>query len=295
MSLRKYVKQNARLALGGNWARAVGILMICVSIYVIFSLLRGMTALLAGIPEFSDLLGTPDLYLDDAPTFSAASIAMELGFLLATLAVHAPLSLGVRQWYYTLGGGAPEEVSSVFSFFSGGRLFLRAICLRLSLTVRALLWAAVFFALPVGLCIAAVSLLGRGSASFGVLLLLLGGMLLLLTAVFYLVHLGRYFLAPYLIARDPGMTVRRAVRCSVREMRGGRTEIFLLGLSFIPWALLCVLLLPLLYVGPYYGAARALYARYFIERAQHAGHIAPLEATVAPVGDAAPGEDEAAQ
>lgn len=288
MSLRKYVKQNARMALCGHWARAIGILMICVSICVIFSLLRGMTALLAGIPEFTDTFGTPEYFLDDVPALTTASVIMELCFLLATLVVNAPLMLGVRQWYYGLGGGSPEEVSSIFSFFSGVRLFLRAVCLHISLAVRSALWAAVFFAVPLGVCAAAWGLGARGSMEYAALLLLLGGMLLLLAGVFYLVHMKRYFLAPYLIAYDSGMTVHRAVRHSVREMRGGRTEVFLLGLTFVPWALLCVFLLPLLYVGPYYGAARALYARYFIERAQRSGRLTAPQPTAVPCHAEAP-------
>lgn len=37
-------------------------------------------------------------------------------------------------------------------------------------------------------------------------------------------------------------------------------------LSFLGWYLLCLLVLPLLYVAPYTGASMAIYARYLIER-----------------------------
>ena len=39
----------------------------------------------------------------------------------------------------------------------------------------------------------------------------------------------------------------------------------MLGLSFLPWLLLSLLLFPVFYTGPYMAASYALYARYLIE------------------------------
>ena len=273
MSLRSHVKQNARYALSGSWGRAIGIFFICVTIYIMFSLLRGMMSLLVDIPDFRDILKTPGYYLDDVPVKTVAALVMEALFVLAGLIVNAPLSLGVKQWYYAMAGGQPDDLSAIFSFFSRGRLFFRALWFRVSLAVRSVLWGILFFIVPGAVFAASWLLLDRGSNTVGGLLALLGAMLALLSAVFWCIFISRYFMAPYLLAEQTGMTARQAIKHSVREMHGGRTEIFLLELSFLPWALLCIFILPLLYVVPYYSGSKALYARYFIERARRDGTL----------------------
>ncbi len=271
MKLRKQIKLNARRALGGSWGKAICLLLIIFSISLIFSLLQGLTSLLLGIPDFSDVLTTPQYYLDDVINLSIPSFLIAAAFTLFSLIVNSPLSFGIRLWYYRLAGGDSEEVAAVFSFFSGLRLFFKAIWHDISLSVRLLLWSIPFALLPGGIGTFALFLLYNAETARtvrlgGFLLLTLACVLSILAGLFFSIFSKRYLLAPYLIVDNPSISVRQAFRTSIRYTRGYKNELFLFDLSFLPWALLSVLLLPLLYVVPYYNASLALYAKYLVEK-----------------------------
>ncbi|HOV68832.1 MAG TPA: DUF975 family protein [Clostridia bacterium] len=65
-----------------------------------------------------------------------------------------------------------------------------------------------------------------------------------------------YSMAPYILAENPGMTARQALRESKRIMKGNIGRLFVLILSFIGWVILCGLTFGILYlyVAPYYQA-----------------------------------------
>ena len=59
--------------------------------------------------------------------------------------------------------------------------------------------------------------------------------------------------------------MREATKLSVELTRGRRWQIVGFSLSFLPWFLLCCLVLPILYVLPYFSVASVMYARYLFE------------------------------
>lgn len=67
----------------------------------------------------------------------------------------------------------------------------------------------------------------------------------------------RYAMADYLLAAHPDLGPIEALRRSARRMKGRKTKLFLLQLSFFGWGLLCVLpsLLVNLWAGTRFGAA----------------------------------------
>jgi uncharacterized membrane protein len=63
----------------------------------------------------------------------------------------------------------------------------------------------------------------------------------------------------FLLSDDPEMGAIDAMQLSWNMMRGHKMELFLLQLSFLGWILLCILILPMLYVIPYYEATLCNY------------------------------------
>ncbi len=72
-----------------------------------------------------------------------------------------------------------------------------------------------------------------------------------------------YSMAPYILADNPGMTAREALRESIRLTHGHKGELFVLKLSFIGWVLLVPLTLGLIviWLAPY---SHATYVNYYI-------------------------------
>jgi uncharacterized membrane protein len=90
------------------------------------------------------------------------------------------------------------------------------------------------------------------------LTLLALGAILFLSMLFFMILLQmRYGLALYVVADDPAVRARDAVRRSVELMKGNYWRLGLLWLRFIGWQILCVLTLGVgfIWVAPYFMAA----------------------------------------
>ncbi len=70
-----------------------------------------------------------------------------------------------------------------------------------------------------------------------------------------------YAMTPYIMAEKPDMGINDAITRSRQIMKGHKWQLFLLDLSFIGWMLLSILTLgiALVYVWPYYNAAKAAF------------------------------------
>ena len=72
-----------------------------------------------------------------------------------------------------------------------------------------------------------------------------------------------YAMTPYIMAEKPDMSVNDAITKSRQIMNGHKWQLFCLDLSFTGWMLLSMVTLGLglIYVWPYYNAARAAFYR----------------------------------
>lgn len=72
-----------------------------------------------------------------------------------------------------------------------------------------------------------------------------------------------YAMTPFLMAEDPTLSPSDAIRLSKDMMNGHKGDLFALDLSFIGWAILCILTLNIgrLWLNPYQNAAYAAFYR----------------------------------
>lgn len=71
----------------------------------------------------------------------------------------------------------------------------------------------------------------------------------------------------------PQLSPWQAIKLSKKMIKGNRTELFLLDLSFIPWSFLCLFLFPMIYAIPYMETTKALYYENFRIRALQTGRL----------------------
>lgn len=81
------------------------------------------------------------------------------------------------------------------------------------------------------------------------------------------------YFAYQIICDYPELSPWQAIKLSKKIIRGNRTELFVLDLSFIPWFLLCVFIFPVIYVNPYVMTTQALYYENFRLRAIQLGRV----------------------
>ena len=203
--------------------------------------------------------------------FFPASIRTEI--ILALSAIFniflvTPLTLGIQRWAWRLTGGADDSLRTILYAFGDGEGYRRALGFSLRYNLR--LYALQLAGLPALL----LEKWDASSSTTGVLsdvwgtaapvLSAAAALLELIGGIFCLWLTLRYFLAPYLLSNDETLSPAQALRLSFKMMSrraGGLLGFFL---SFIGWGLLCLLVLPVMYVLPLIWISGAIYARYLI-------------------------------
>ena len=252
MKLRKQIKLNAKRCLCNNWGKAVSIVLLTSAIYLLFVIIEMIANLLLQLPASS-------------ASAQELSSAWMLSYLLTVLMaigsfiLLVPLHLGITAWYHSLSEGISDDILSIFGFFANRKMFFRSLWLSINTGVRAILYAVLYLILPTAGILFSVRLLNSPLSSGAFV-------------GFLLIRLQRYFLAQYYLL-DQETSVRKAIRASIHASRGICDEIFAFKLSFLPWGIASILVLPLLYVSPYYSMSSLLYARFLMEQDKRANSL----------------------
>lgn len=270
------LKKNSRLALRGNWGKAIGMLCIMCGAVLVLSVLQQVAL---SVLVISPAISNPTMEAVFPQTILNNLIMNPLEYiitgvtLLITLLLVQPLWLGITGWYYALVRGISEPVASMFRFFDSAKSYGRAVHYNLQMLLRSYFWAIVYFLLPSGVLGASLYYIGisdggevRLYSAIGSVGILLSCVLFLLAFVLYATFMCRYQLTPYLLCSDEDLTVRAAIKRSIAATKGHRFSLFLYSLSFIGWGLLLMFIAPILYVYPYYSAALAMYSCFIIEK-----------------------------
>jgi len=159
----------------------------------------------------------------------------------------APFEVGVRQYFKQAAQGDVDLRHLVYAF-AGSRYLV---------IVKAMLWRALW--------------------SFLWFLVLI---------VPYFIKVYAYSMVPYIMADDPQVGAKRALKISMQLTRGHKWRMFVLDLSFIGWYLLGLLALVVgvLFVLPYINATKA--ELYLELRSRYSGGGHPAHQPAVPLGPA---------
>ena len=92
---------------------------------------------------------------------------------------------------------------------------------------------------------------------------LIGAVILIVMSLLFCgVSVQKYSKAIYYFAGSEAVTVRNAISMSVAQTKGKLLDIFIFKCSFLPWLLSGILLLPLMFVLPYYEESFIFYCMY---------------------------------
>lgn len=226
------IKLSARAAMNGSNINVLPALAVMMILFFSFSVCN------AAVNYFFESAGASVL---------AVVAALSLPVFVAAV---APLRLILQIKFLFLARGARAGVKPDIGF-SGA---LKACELSVRLFFIKLFWLSVFEAVPIaagalfvyGNYRNAVSLRAAYAVLIGLSLLVVAGL------VFYSVFVQRYAKSMFFLACYKDFTAGNAINESVRRTRGKLMDIFLFKLSFMPWMLLCIGVLPAFYVIPYY-------------------------------------------
>ena len=268
MSIRQTIKKNALGSLKHHWGRAIGILLFLASINALFLLLEQFFCYLLSLNVIEEPALVVDLFHGRIQITSSMAI-VTAAFAIVSFVLMTPLLFGMTKWYFHQVGGERPALQTLFSYFYSVRDLFRSIVLRIIITVRAVLWG-LLFAIPSGLIFWAIQMVDQWKSEYTLLLnaalLLLEGVVTLIMALLWFCWIQRYFLVDYLFVSEAEMGLHAMIKKSVRIMTKNRVQTAALYGSFLPWILLSVLVVPLLFVLPYLFSSAAINARVLLER-----------------------------
>ena len=99
------------------------------------------------------------------------------------------------------------------------------------------------------------------------------GLLMLLFFVPGIIFSYSSYFAFQIMCDYPELSPWQAIKLSKKIVAGNRTELFVLDLSFLGWSMLCVFIIPIIYVLPYIQTTQALYYENFRLRAIQEGRV----------------------
>lgn len=178
---------------------------------------------------------------------------------------YSAVSMGEEAWY----SGRTERKKYCFRRFMywiKPTFSLKAAGLRFTLFVLKTFWTIVFL-LPVAVVIFVIvaTAFSGGIELYLFLSLCIGALILSAVGfVFRFIMIQRYFLANYLLAANPGIGIIQSIKQSVNLLEGHIFTVVKFKLSFLPYALACLLILPIFFVYPHYKQSRTIIAKQLI-------------------------------
>lgn len=226
------IKLSARAAICGSYFKVVPAVAAMMLLTVVFSLGN------AAVNYF---------FANEAEALLAAVAALTLPLAVA---VTAPLRLRLQMKFLMLAKGRNQFGKPEMSFGDA----LKACELSVRLFFLKLFWFAVFEAVPLMAGAAFIYHNYYNAVSLRAAYAVLTGLSVLAAAglIFYFVFIQRYSKAWFFLACYGDFTAGDAIKESVRKTQNKLAYIFFFKLSFAPWFLLCIGILPAFYVVPYY-------------------------------------------
>lgn len=231
------IKLSARLALHGSHFSVLPLLTLIMFTVFVFSLCNAV---------FN--------FFTDAYYFSLVFSILSL-FVFVVITAPARLKLEIK--HLVLAKGKNRSVSSKLGF-SGMKkslgIYAALFCLKA-------FWFAAFEAVPVLISVMFLHYNSEKSISIkaAVTVAVCIAVLAVSGIIFYSVFIQRYSKAAFYLACYEDFTVFDAIGESVRKTKDNLAEILLFKLGFMPWFLLCIGIVPVLFVIPYYKQSLTCY------------------------------------
>lgn len=267
MIINSNIKHNAKLRMRGKWPSALCILGLTVGVSMASSFFQAVCYTLADIPLTGlDLEAIADLSFDEIIPKISVVLFTFAALTALQLFVITPLSLGEYSFYWKNASAEEPQASTVLTWFAKGR-YMRSVCTGLLVNLLEALWGMLCLLPAVFMFSAMYSLSETGyQDSLTVLALFAAGVLCTCVGLYtFLRVIQRYFLVPYLLTAYDHLNTGSVLALSKEMMRDYGRDALNFELSFVGWYLLCIFVLPVMYVSPYINQVFAEYAKAIID------------------------------
>lgn len=267
-NLRIHAKINGLISLKGSWVKSM------IALGIVFLLGFGITKI---DDAYRKVFNIPRFTADNVLNTDVKSFAVQIVFMVVSFFVLVPLVLGMLEWYWNLTGGKKTGVGDIFAWYGSSRLYTKSILLNIAICIRVILWWILICGLPTVMIFVAryyskgisikstnLSLPEIQSLLISSLLLLFGVTLFIAGTILFIFVVSRYMLAYFFAVEDSTRKVSDMIHDSILYSHGYRWEITKFILSYFGWFITCVLLLPIIYVAPYFLSSTTILSKHII-------------------------------
>jgi uncharacterized membrane protein len=263
------IKKEARQALNGRWAIAI---LVC----FIFILITSIVSILIGIKDISALKNSFS-YLQSSQAMGLQGSNSQVIINLNTLVnfiIGGPLLFGLSSFFLKLIRNNDVKVEDLFNGF---RKFGKTFLLKLVITIFSILWSLVVFVpttiIGIIICIPAIKNISYENiygSEFEILenifAMIIGslaivGLIFIIAFIIYSLIIYKYELSYYILVDNEDYDAMTCISQSKKMMKGFKSKLFLLNLSFIGWGILCLMSFGIgfLWLRPYIYTSKAAF------------------------------------
>lgn len=224
------IKLSARAALSGSYLKVLPVVTAMMFFTMIFAVCNFI---------FNRFFANGNVLL---------TVGFYLVFLLLFVAIISPLRLNLEIKHFTLA------VRNISTKKAGFKAFAKSCGMTAILFIFKALSLLVYEFIPIASAIIFGLYLSQKSVSAKAFVAILAGIsaAFLIGLFFYFLTVQRYSKAMFFLICYENLSVIDAIKESVRKTKNKCTEILIFKLSFLPWFLLCIAVVPALFVIPYY-------------------------------------------
>lgn len=255
------IKKAALSSLKSRWPEAIAAAISLVSVALLDTLMQmTLMSILKVDAVWSPFIPT------SVPLYNAvASVGITVFSAVFSFTVSFPLLFGVMRWFWLVTGGSDPELGEIFCYFSSGKKFRKAMLISFGLFWRTVV-AAVVSLLPCAIC--GMLLRPEVYNYFGYAMPLWVSALYPLVSIFKVIGIIifvfwvlRYMLFYTVLFSEPQASAHKTLKDAEKVSGGQLIRLVSFICSFFGWALLCLLVLPVLFVLPYALASMSVYGR----------------------------------
>lgn len=255
------IKSKAKESLKSRWPAAVAISAVLLSMWLLDIILEYILMSVFRVDAVWTVIDPTTL-----PHYSiVASICITVFSAVYGLFLVVPFFMGVLRWFWKISNGEEAGLQTVFYYFSSARLFFKTVFLAFLLFLSVIL-GALFCFVPFIM----ISLLTKPEfyALFGAGMPIWTSGLFSLAQTFeiaglflFICWIARYSLFFVPLFENEQMSAVKIISESVKLTKGKLIRMVGFAFSFVGWLLLCVFLLPALFVIPFALSSLIEYAK----------------------------------
>ncbi len=184
--------------------------------------------------------------------------------VLTSFLIIKPTTLGYKRWCATLKPSEKAKYSDLFYFFKTPKRYFKSVLVGLAVSLRVLFKAVLSMLLPATFFGIADWLESQPQTEITEIFtkncVLLGIFSVVIFSVLFVVAVSKNFAVSYFVAADETTKIRDAVKLSSQFMRENSKQVLK---TVSPFFVLCVLIVPVFLIIPYFVTVFAQYIKNF--------------------------------